>query len=153
MDTSSVAQEDPPMGPMPVAPVAVSRASLTPDLPCLNTPDHLLGSAPPAPAPSAVAPKVDTVPIADPVPGCETSPELVPDTVVGLVEVPPTPTQAELKMLKPAAPANLIDLVDDNATAVAVTEAVVPSVSATDKVRQIVLALAREIRKPTAYVG
>ena len=141
------------MGPMPVAPVVVSRAPLTPDLPPLNTPDHLLGSAPPAPAPSAVAPKVDTVPIADPAPDSEPSPELVPDTVVGPVEVPSTPTQAELKMLKPAAPANLIDLVDDNATAVAVTEAVVPSVSATDKVRQIILALAREIRKPTAYVG
>ena len=138
---------------MPVRSVAASVAPLTAHLPTLKTPAHLLGSAPPAPASSAVAPKVDTVPIADPVPGCETSPELVPDTVVAPVEVPPTPIQAELKMLKPAAPANLIDLVDDNATAVAVTEAVVPSVSATDKVRQIVLALAREIRKPTAYVG
>jgi hypothetical protein len=66
------------------------------------------------------------------------------------------PEQAALNILKPPAPATPIDVIDVdnlNASAIAVHAFASPAVAARHKIEATLLALARDIRRPSAYVG
>ena len=72
------------------------------------------------------------------------------------VEVPACPRNAALHYIHPPAPAQPIDVPrqgGESATAVAVDAAFPPAVAAQYRIESRLLALAREIRRPNAYVG
>jgi hypothetical protein len=73
-----------------------------------------------------------------------------------MAEVPDYPAEAALKNLQPPAPAPPIHVDSQgaaNATAVAVTAVASPAVAAHHTIQTTLLALARQIRRPQAYLG
>jgi hypothetical protein len=109
-------------------------------------PDDTAVAAPSNDAPAEPAP-VELAP-------AETPPVL--ESVVGpAVHAPPAaPNQAELKILKPPAPADPLDVSDDEEGNVAAVHATASqAVAARHTIQSTMLALARQIRKPKAYVG
>lgn len=105
-----------------------------------------------APSPLAELAPVEPVPVVEPAPVAE--PQTVVEPPEG--EAPDSPRRVALKSLKPPAPATALDVIDEgdvNATAVAVTAVAASAVAARHQIEATLLALAREIRRPRAYVG
>jgi hypothetical protein len=81
---------------------------------------------------------------------------LAPDVHTEMCKVPDPPQESALQTMKPPAPALPIDVDSQHAataTAVAGLSFASPAVAAQHKIRSTLLALARQIRHPRAYVG
>ena len=102
-------------------------------------------------APVGPAPVVEPAPVEKPATALTQAEVLEPGVDTDSAEVPDHPKEAALQKLKPPAPSSPIDVDAQgvaNAPAVAVT-----AVAAQHKIQATLLALAREIRRPRAYVG
>ena len=115
-------------------------------------PPPAVESAVAGPPDEAPSPPMELAPV-EPAPGVEPATVLELEVQKLEAETPDCPKKAALKGLQPPAPATpIIHVSDDegdvNATAVAAT-----AVSAQHKIEATLLALAREIRRPRAYVG
>ncbi len=107
-------------------------------------------------APVGPAPVVEPAPGEEPATALKQAEVLEPGVDTDMAEVPDCPKEAALKKIKPPAPASPIHVDSQgvtNATAVAVTAAASRAVAAQHTIEATLLALAREIRRPRAYVG
>ena len=98
---------------------------------------------------------VEPAPIEEPATALEQAEALEPVVDTGKAEVPACPSEAALTKMKPPAPEPPVHVDPQgvtNATAVAATAAVPPA-AARHTIDATLLALAREIRRPRAYVG
>ena len=121
-------------------------------------PDVFPPVAAPPPAEPAVAapPPAEPATVVEPAPVVEPPPVVEPEVQIDQVETPGTPTRAGLKSLQPPAPATPIDLTDEgDVTSNAVAEAAFAASSdaARHRIQTTLLALARAIRRPRAFVG
>ena len=104
-------------------------------------------------APVGPAPVVEPAPIEEPSTALKQSDVLEPGVDTDMAEVPDCPKEAVLTTMKPPAPSSPIHVDSQsvaNATAVAAAST---AVAAQHKIEATLLALAREIRRPRAYVG
>ena len=103
------------------------------------------------------APVVEPAPVEDPASALKQAVGLEPGANTNIAEVPDCPKEAALNNMKPPAPVSHTHVDPQgvaNATAVAVTAvAGSPTVAAQHTIQTTLLALAREIRRPRAYVG
>ena len=114
--------------------------------------------AAPPPAEPAVAapPPAEPATVVEPASVVEPPPVVEPEVQIDQVETPGTPTRAGLKSLQPPAPATPIDLTDEgDVTSNAVAEAAFAASAdaARHRILTTLLALARAIRRPRAFVG
>ena len=131
-EASSPAADLAPVGSAPVV-EPVAAIELVPSAEPVDEPDLL------EPSP-LVAPGDGPVHVVEPGPLCEA--------------VPGPPNEAVLKKMEPPAPASPIHVdSEDDASAIAAAAFVSPAVAAGHTIRTTLLALARTIRKPRAYVG
>ena len=109
------------------------------------------------PAPVGPAPVVEPAPVEEPATALKQAVGLEPGVNTDMAEVPDCPKEAALNNMKPPAPVSHTHVDPQgvaNATAVAVTAvAGSPTVAAQHTIQATLLALAREIRRPRAYVG
>merc|ERR1712217_147770 len=100
---------------------------------------------------------VEPAPAEEPATASEQAVGLEPGVNTDMAEVPDCPKEAALNNMKPPAPVSHTHVDPQgvaNATAVAVTAvAGSPTVAAQHTIQATLLALAREIRRPRAYVG
>ena len=107
-------------------------------------------------APVGPAPVVEPAPAEEPATALKQSQVLSPGVDTDMAEAPGCPKEAALKNMKPPAPSAPMHVDSQavaNATAVAVTAAASPAAAAQHTIEATLLALARDIRKPRAYVG
>ena len=119
-------------------------------------PSNEASSAAAEPAPVGPAPVVEPAPVEEPATALKQAEVLEPGVHADMAEGPDCPKEAALKNMKPPAPASPIHVDSQgvaNATAVAVTAVASPAVAAQHTIQATLLALAREIRRPRAYVG
>ena len=102
-------------------------------------------------------PVVEPAPVEEPATALKQAVGLEPGVNTDMAEVPDCPKEAALNNMKPPAPVSHTHVDPQgvaNATAVAVTAvAGSPTVAAQHTIQATLLALAREIRRPRAYVG
>ena len=134
----------------------------------LPTPPSLPATVPPAvaeptsaPPPGGFTPPTEATPLAEPVAVAQPAAAVPPgdgtvDVLQDQVPAPDCPHKAALHCMHPPAPAPPLDdppQSSEDATAVAVTAVLPDSVAAKHRIESKLLALARQIRTPRAYVG
>ena len=107
-------------------------------------------------APVGPAPVVEPAPVEEPATTLKQAAVSEPAVEAAMPDAPACPREAALKNMKPPAPASPIHVDSQavaNSTAQAVTAVAPPAVAAQHKIHSTLSALAREIRRPRAYVG